>query len=177
MNQFGDLTVDEFRFYYLGLRSHYSNETKRQGSAYLPPSGVSLPPTVDWRTKGYVTPVKNQGKFDRVFFFKLAPSTFYLKAKFLVTSRIFCLLTDLWKSSWCPFLFHLASFARLTSSLNVTIIWFFIHEEKQQTKIQPFLAILESVANSWKWGTLNLSNFLQKKKNVCTSAIGAYSFN
>ena len=69
MNQFGDLTVDEFRFYYLGLRSHYSNETKRQGSAYLPPSGVSLPPTVDWRTKGYVTPVKNQGKFDRVFFF------------------------------------------------------------------------------------------------------------
>ena len=63
MNQFGDLTVDEYRFFFLGLRGHYSNETKREGSTFLPPSGVTLPPTVDWRTKGYVTPIKNQGMF------------------------------------------------------------------------------------------------------------------
>ena len=61
MNQFGDLTLDEYRFFFLGLRSHFSNETKREGSTFLPPSGVTLPDTVDWRTKGYVTPVKNQG--------------------------------------------------------------------------------------------------------------------
>ena len=60
MNQFGDLTVDEYRFFFLGLRSHFSNETEREGSSFLPPSGITLPRTVDWRTKGYVTPVKNQ---------------------------------------------------------------------------------------------------------------------
>ena len=59
MNQFGDLTVDEYRYFFLGLRSYFSNGTK--GSTFLPPSGVTLPDTVDWRTKGYVTPVKNQG--------------------------------------------------------------------------------------------------------------------
>jgi len=67
MNQFGDLTVDEYRFFFLGLRSHFSNETEREGSHFLPPSGVTLPDTVDWRTKGYVTPVKNQGTFFACF--------------------------------------------------------------------------------------------------------------
>jgi len=62
MNQFGDLTVDEYRFFFLGLRSHFSDRTKQHGSSFLPPSGVTLPDTVDWRTKGYVTPVKNQGR-------------------------------------------------------------------------------------------------------------------
>jgi len=62
MNQFGDLTVDEYRYFFLGLRSHFSNETELQGSHFLPPSGVTLPDTVDWRTRGYVTPVKDQGR-------------------------------------------------------------------------------------------------------------------
>ena len=61
MNQFGDLTANEYRYFFLGLRSHYSNETESEGSTFLPPNGVTLPKTVDWRTKGYVTPVKNQG--------------------------------------------------------------------------------------------------------------------
>jgi len=56
MNQFGDLTATEFKFLFLGYRQ--GNSTK--GSTFLSPSNVVLPDTVDWRTKGYVTPVKNQ---------------------------------------------------------------------------------------------------------------------
>merc|ERR1712038_188147 len=62
MNQFGDLTLNEYKLLFLGLRGHYSNYTERAGSPFLPPSNVKLPDTVDWRTKGYVTPVKNQGQ-------------------------------------------------------------------------------------------------------------------
>merc|ERR1712168_44513 len=56
MNQFGDLTATEFKYLFLGFRQ--GNSTK--GSTFLSPSNVALPDTVDWRTKGYVTPVKNQ---------------------------------------------------------------------------------------------------------------------
>ncbi|XP_031558765.1 cathepsin L1-like [Actinia tenebrosa] len=56
MNHFGDLTATEFKYLFLGYRAN--NSTK--GSTFLPPSNVVLPSTVDWRTKGYVTPVKNQ---------------------------------------------------------------------------------------------------------------------
>lgn len=63
MNEFGDLTVEEYRSLFPGSTSCLYQETKRQGSFFSLSSGVTqLPDTVDWRTKGYVTPVKNQGQ-------------------------------------------------------------------------------------------------------------------
>jgi cathepsin L len=58
MNGFGDLTNDEFSKYYKGL----------QMPATLPPAGPQValdpnaPAAVDWRSKGAVTGIKNQGQ-------------------------------------------------------------------------------------------------------------------
>ena len=61
MNQLGDLTPVEYRHLMLGTR-YRDGQTKSNGSTFLPPSNVELPSHVDWRKKGYVTPVKNQSK-------------------------------------------------------------------------------------------------------------------
>jgi len=54
LNQFADLTNAEFRALYLG-----TNFTRVPGT-YVPSDATG--PTVDWRTKGAVTPVKNQAQ-------------------------------------------------------------------------------------------------------------------
>jgi cathepsin L len=57
MNQFGDLTNAEFQATYL----RPFNASKRNGLAYQMPNSVD-PTSVDWRTQGYVTPIKDQGQ-------------------------------------------------------------------------------------------------------------------
>nr|KAG5707245.1 hypothetical protein BaRGS_000019 [Batillaria attramentaria] len=60
-NEFADMPNEEFR---RKMNGYKMPEKPVKGAAtYLPPSNVGdLPDTVDWRTKGYVTPVKNQGQ-------------------------------------------------------------------------------------------------------------------
>ncbi|XP_038633950.1 procathepsin L-like [Scyliorhinus canicula] len=60
MNQFGDLTTEEFR-----RLLAVSSAKKAQNSTYKvfkSRDNIELPITVDWRPKGYVTAVKDQGQ-------------------------------------------------------------------------------------------------------------------
>lgn len=59
LNQFADLTTEEFGSLYTGYKRSANRDTA-VGTA--PVADVNdLPPSVDWRLEGVVTPVKNQG--------------------------------------------------------------------------------------------------------------------
>jgi len=59
LNKFADMTHEEFKSIYLRPFKRSSNSA---GSTFLPPLNVKLPDSVDWRTQGYVTPIKDQGQ-------------------------------------------------------------------------------------------------------------------
>ncbi|XP_047237933.1 procathepsin L-like [Girardinichthys multiradiatus] len=59
MNQFGDMTNEEFVQIMNGYKPEYEGKLKK--SLFIKPNFLEVPSAVDWRGKGYVTPVKNQG--------------------------------------------------------------------------------------------------------------------
>lgn len=63
LNRFADLTNDEYRMKYLGTRVN-GTRTKVgsvKSDRYAPKVGESLPDSIDWREKGAVVAVKDQG--------------------------------------------------------------------------------------------------------------------
>ena len=68
INQFGDMTKDEFKQYIHGDLGSCINPLKREktfvigGDDHDHWEPVNAPASVDWTTQGVVTPVKNQGQ-------------------------------------------------------------------------------------------------------------------
>lgn len=61
LNEFADMTHEEFKQNYLGLKADMPRSGKSSEFTYKDVHFESLPKSADWRKKGAVTPVKNQG--------------------------------------------------------------------------------------------------------------------
>lgn len=77
LNRFADLTNDEYRSKYLGIKTKDTRPKLSTGKSdrYTPLAGESLPESIDWREKGAVPGIKDQGSCGELSFF---PSSFYV---------------------------------------------------------------------------------------------------
>ena len=55
LNKFADMTNEEFRKIYMGIKNEQSNRTKE----YVLLDEQDIPESLDWREKGAVTSIKN----------------------------------------------------------------------------------------------------------------------
>ncbi|CAJ2642777.1 cysteine protease XCP2-like [Trifolium pratense] len=62
LNEFADLSHQEFKNKYLGLKVDLSQRRETSNEEELTYRDVDSSKSVDWRKKGVVTPIKNQGQ-------------------------------------------------------------------------------------------------------------------
>lgn len=71
LNRFADLTNEEYRSKFVGGRTDRKTRlmSRRASDRYVFKAGEELPESVDWRKKGAVAPVKDQGQCGMAFLF------------------------------------------------------------------------------------------------------------
>jgi len=62
MNKYADMTITEFAKMMNGYNVTMRGERSQDRHSFIRNPNVQLPDTVDWRDKGYVTPIKDQGQ-------------------------------------------------------------------------------------------------------------------
>lgn len=71
LNEFADMHHKEFKSRYLGLKGNFMRKSEATLGDSNNKNASYLPKFVDWRKKGAVTPVKNQGTCGKCFFLSI----------------------------------------------------------------------------------------------------------
>lgn len=77
MNKYGDLLHHEFVTKFTGFRNDLERKKPLLGATFISPANVEIPDEVDWRAKGAVTPIKDQGSCGSCWAFS-AVSFYYI---------------------------------------------------------------------------------------------------